>query len=107
MTSAPTFGGFPDRVRLSDWLLVEWVATAKRGDPFPEPWCQAHAPFESMLRQLVELGVMRPPKPGTDVPAIAREASAAAKVWLESHPRPDPSPPATSRARQRGRPYGI
>ena len=35
MTPAgPGFAGFPDRVRLSDWLLVEWVATAKLGSAF-------------------------------------------------------------------------
>jgi hypothetical protein len=38
MSRSPTFGGVPDKIRLGDWLLVEWVATAKPGDPFPEPW---------------------------------------------------------------------
>ncbi len=37
MTPGPHFAGFPDKVRLSDWLLVEWVATAKKGAAFPEP----------------------------------------------------------------------
>ena len=106
MTRGLTFGGFPDRVRLSDWLLVEWVANAKPGDPFPEPWRQAHSPLESMLRQLAELGVMRPPKPGTDVATIARDATAAAKAWLERHPRPQPEPDPTSRGQARGRGWG-
>ena len=34
MTPGPRFAGFPDKVRLSDWLLVEWVATAKKGAAF-------------------------------------------------------------------------
>ena len=33
----PGFAGFPDKVRLSDWLLVEWVATAKPGSRIPSP----------------------------------------------------------------------
>ncbi|HEV2776786.1 MAG TPA: hypothetical protein VGV90_14425 [Solirubrobacteraceae bacterium] len=102
-----TFGGYPDRLRLSDWLLVEWVAGAKRGSPFPEPWCHAHSPLESMVRQLVELGVMDPPAPGTDVATVARDATAAAQAWLQSHPRPQPEPLTTTRRQQRGRPYGI
>ncbi len=102
-----SFGGFPDRVRLSDWLLVEWVATAKKGSPFPEPWCHAHSPLDSMVHQLAELGVMQPPAPGTDVATIARDATAAAKAWLEQHPRPEPEPLTTTRRQERGRPYGI
>ena len=35
MTPGLSFAGFPDKVRLSDWLLVEWVATAKRGVAVP------------------------------------------------------------------------
>ena len=46
MTPGLSFGGFPDKVRLSDWLLVEWVATARKGSAFPEPWCHAHSPLE-------------------------------------------------------------
>lgn len=107
MSPGLNFAGFPDRVRLSDWLLVEWVATAKPGDPFPEPWSHAHSPLRSMLHQLAELGVMRPPAPGTDVATIARDATAAAKLWLEQHPRPEPEPITTSRAAQRGRSWGI
>jgi hypothetical protein len=102
-----TFGGYPDRLRLSDWLLVEWVATATRGSSFPEPWCHAHSPLESMVHQLVELGVMDPPAPGTDVAAVARDATAAAQAWLETHPRPEPEPLTTTRRQQRGRSYGI
>jgi hypothetical protein len=79
-------------VRLGDWLLVEWVATAKPGDPFPEPWCHAHSPLQSMIFQLRELGVIEPPAAGTDVATIAREATAAARRWIEEHPRPVPGP---------------
>ena len=107
MTPGLNFGGFADHVRQSDWLLVEWVATAKPGAPFPEPWCHAHSPLHSMLHQLAELGVMQPPQPGTDVATLARDATAAAKLWLQSHPRPDPEPLTTTRRQQRGRPYGI
>jgi hypothetical protein len=107
MTPGPGFAGFPDKVRLSDWLLVEWVATAKKGSQYPEPWCHAHSPLNSMLHQLAELGVMKPLDPDTDVPTKAREATAAAKAWLQTHPRPDPEPLTTTRRQQRGRPYGI
>jgi hypothetical protein len=103
----PQFAGTPDDIRLSDRLLVEWVARASPGDPFPEPWSHAHSPLQSMVRQLVELGVLRPPAPGTPVATIAREATAAAKVWLEQHPpqpsRPDPMPRGAARGRSWGR----
>ena len=107
MAAGPNFAGFADRVRLSDWLLVEWVATAKRGASFPEPWCHAHSPLESMVHQLCELGVMPEPAPGTDVATVAREATAAAQAWIAEHPRPEPEPLTTTRRQQRGRPYGI
>lgn len=107
MPSDLSFGGYPDRLRLSDWLLVEWVATAERGSSFPEPWCYAHSPLESMVRQLVELGVMKPPARGTDVAAVARDATAAAQAWLEKHPRPEPEPFETTPRQQRGRSYGV
>src|SRR5436190_18954149 len=45
-------------VSLSDRYLVEWVAQAKVGDPFPEPWKWASDPIESIIRSLVELGVI-------------------------------------------------
>jgi len=102
----PSFAGAPDPVRLSDWLLVKWVADAAPGDPFPEPWSQAHSPLQSMLRQLVELGVIRPPAPNTPVAAIARDATAAAKVWLEQHPSPEPQSDPPSRGTSRGRSWG-
>lgn len=87
----PSLGGTPDRVGLADWLLVEWVASAKRGDPFPEPWCQAHDPPRTMVQRLAELGVMAAPPAGADDSTVAREASAAAARWIEVHPRPDPA----------------
>jgi hypothetical protein len=107
MTPGLNFAGFPDPVRLSDWLLVEWVATAKKGSPFPEPWCHAHSPLESMVHQLCELGVMTEPAPGTDVATVAREATVAARAWLQRNPRPEPKPLGITRRQQRGRPYGI
>lgn len=102
----PLFAGAPDDIRLSDRLLVEWVARAKPGDPFPEPWCNAHSPLKSIVSQLVELGVIEPPAPGTPVATIARDATAAAKAWLEQHPPPAPQPVAPSRAASRGRSWG-
>jgi hypothetical protein len=102
----PNFAGAPDPIRLSDRLLVEWVAGASPGDPFPEPWCQAHSPLQSMITQLVELGVIAPPAPGTSVAELARHATAGAKAWLEAHPAPPPQPETFSRATARGRPYG-
>jgi hypothetical protein len=87
----PSLGGTPDPVGLGDWLLIEWVAAAKPGDRFPEPWCQAHDPPGTMVRRLTELGVMAAPAPGSDPAAVAGEASEAAKLWLERHPRPDPA----------------
>jgi hypothetical protein len=102
----PQFAGAPDDIRLSDRLLVEWVATASPGDPFPEPWCHAHAPLKSMVSHLVQLGVLQPPAPDASVATIARDATAAAKVWLEQHPPPPPQPVPTSRAQVRGRKWG-
>lgn len=88
MTSWPTLGGVPGPQRRNDWLLVSWVAAAKPGDPYPEPWCRAHAPLEAMIGRLAEMGVVARPAPGTDVATIAREASAAAQRWLEQNPEP-------------------
>jgi hypothetical protein len=79
-------------VRPGDWLLVRWVATAKPGDPFPEPWCHAHAPLKTMVGLLTELGVIEPPAAGTDVATIARECTAAAQRWLERNPQPQTAP---------------
>ena len=85
-------------VSLSDRHLVEWVAQAKIGDQFPEPWRWASDPIESIIRTLVSLGVIAKPAPDADLAAVAHEASAAARAWLQAHPEvPPPSPqgPAT------------
>ncbi len=76
----------PGRVSLRERLLVEWVAQASVGDPFPEPWSQAHDPLESIVRTLVGLGVVGPPAPGASSADVARAAGAAARAWLERHP---------------------
>jgi hypothetical protein len=102
----PSFGGFPDPVRASDRALVEWVATAKPGDQFPEPWCQAHSPLQSMIAHLADIGVMQLPAQGTDIATVARDATAAAKDWLERNPPPPPRPEKGSRAEIRGRTWG-
>jgi len=102
----PLFAGAPDPIRLSDRLLVEWVANAAPGDPFPEPWSQAHSPLQSIVRQLVELGVIEPPAPDTPVATIARDATAAAKAWLEQHPPTAPQSDPPSRGASRGRSWG-
>jgi len=107
MSDSMNFAGFPDPVRLSDWLLVEWVATASPGDPFPEPWSHAHSPLQSMIHQLVELAVMTPPAPDTSVARIAKDATAAAKTWIEQHPRPQTAAVREWRREERGRTYGI
>lgn len=107
MTGSMNFAGFPDPVRLSDWLLVEWVATATPGDPFPEPWCHAHSPLRSMIHQLVELGVMTPPQPDASLAQIAAAATAAAKAWIKQIPRPQTAVVREWRREQRGRSYGI
>ena len=102
----PGFGGFPDPVRPSDRALVEWVANAKPGDQYPDPWAQAHSPLTSIVAHLAELGVMALPEQGTSVAAVAREATAAAKVWLESNPPPVPEPEKGTRAQVRNRTWG-
>ncbi len=76
----------PRRVLLSERLLVEWVAAAKVGDPFPEPWSNARNPRESIIRTLVQLGVIAPPARDASLASIAQEASVAARAWLEQHP---------------------
>jgi len=87
-------------VSLSDRHLVEWVANAKIGDGFPEPWKWASDPIESIIRTLVGLGVIEKPAPDADLGAVATEAGVAARVWLEANPQlPPPAPqgPATGR----------
>jgi hypothetical protein len=81
-------------VSLSDRYLVEWVAQAKVGDPFPEPWKWASDPIESIIRSLVELGVIEKPSADVDLATVAREAGVAANAWLEAHPPRPPSGPA-------------
>lgn len=76
----------PPRVLMSERLLVEWVAAAKVGDPFPEPWSNASNPRESIIRTLVQLGVIAPPAPDAGMAQVASEAGAAARAWLERHP---------------------
>ncbi|MCA1682841.1 MAG: hypothetical protein LC685_02420, partial [Actinobacteria bacterium] len=58
--------------------------------PFPEPWCTAYKPQESMIRTLAELGVIPRFAPDDDRAAIARDAGAAARAWLADHPPPGP-----------------
>lgn len=76
----------PPRVALRERLLVEWVANAKVGDPFPEPWSNAMNPRESIIRTLVMLRVIPLPAQDADMAAVAKEASVAARAWLEQHP---------------------
>jgi hypothetical protein len=82
------------RVRSRDRALVEWVAAATPGDRIPEPWRWAQHPTQSVILTLVDLDVLEPPKPGTDLTVLLREASAAARSWLEAHPAEEGSPPA-------------
>jgi len=102
----PKFAGAPDPIRRSDRLLVEWVAGASPGDPFPEPWTHAHSPLQSMVSHLVELGVLEQPAPGAPVATIASDATAAATAWLERNPPPLPEPDPPSPAQARGKRYG-
>lgn len=69
-----------------DRMLIEWVAQAKVGDPLPEPWSYARSPLESVVRTLAMLGVIGRPDPDASWAAIAQEASAAARTWLEHNP---------------------
>jgi hypothetical protein len=80
-------------VSLGDRHLVEWAAQAKVGDQFPEPWKWASDPIESIIRTLVGLGVIDKPAPDADLAAVAQEASAAARAWLEANPKPPPTAP--------------
>ena len=76
----------PPPVTPRDRLLVEWVALAKVGDALPAPWSYASRPLESVVRSLAIIGVIDRPAPDADWAQVAREASAAAQVWLEQHP---------------------
>jgi hypothetical protein len=82
---AGTSPGIP-RVRSRDRGLVEWVASATPGDRIPEPWRWARSPTESIILTLIDLEVIAKPAPGTDLPVVVSEASAAARAWLEAHP---------------------
>jgi len=42
---------------------------------------------------LVDLGVIKSPEPGTEMTVLTREASAAARVWLQAHPADGGSAP--------------
>jgi hypothetical protein len=80
-------------VSLSDRHLVEWVATAKIGDQFPEPWKWASDPIESIIRTLVGLGVIEKPAPDMDLAVVAQEAGVSARAWLQANPKPPPAAP--------------
>ena len=80
-------------VSLSDRYLVEWVAEARIGDQFPEPWRWASNPAESVIRTLVGLGVIEKPAPGADLAAVAQEAGVAARAWIAAHPQDAPTGP--------------
>jgi hypothetical protein len=80
----------PPPVSLRDRLLVEWVAQAKVGDPLPPPWSQSRSPLQAIIRTLILLGVVERPDPDASLATIARDASAAARSWLEAHP-PEPA----------------
>ena len=69
---------------------MEWVAQAKIGDQFPEPWRWASDPIESIIRTLVALGVIEKPAPDADLAMVAEQAGVASRAWLEAHP---PAPP--------------
>ena len=79
---------------MRDRLLIEWVAQAKVGDALPAPWSDSRTPLQSVVRTLVMLGVIERPDPETPLATVARDASAAARVWLEAHPQAAERPPA-------------
>jgi hypothetical protein len=87
-----------------DRKLVEWVANAAVGDPFPEPWSYSSSPLESIVLTLSDVGVMARPARGTEWPAIAKEATASAKRWLEENPPPPPRPYTPPPSFRRGPP---
>lgn len=76
----------PGEISMSDRRLIEWVAKASVGDPFPEPFSYARSPLESVILTLVGRGVIEKPAPGTDWATVAAEASASAREWLVEHP---------------------
>jgi hypothetical protein len=75
-------------VSLGDHRLVEWVAQASVGDGFPEPYCWARNPLQSVILTLTDLGVMDRPAPGAEWAQIAEEATASAQVWLQKNAPP-------------------
>jgi hypothetical protein len=83
----------PTRISMRDRLLVEWVAQAKVGDPLPPPWSDSRTPLQSVIRSLIMLGVIERPEPDASLASIARDASAAAQVWLQAHPADAEPPP--------------
>ena len=83
----------PATISVRDRLLVEWVAQAKVGDALPPPWSDSRSPLQSVVRTLIMLGVIDTPAPDASLASIARDASAAARVWLEDNP-PAPQAPA-------------
>ena len=83
----------PATISVRDRLLVEWVAQAKVGDPLPPPWSDSRTPLQSVVRTLIMLGVIDTPDRDASLASIARDASAAARVWLQDNP-PAPSAPA-------------
>jgi hypothetical protein len=76
----------PATLSVRDRLLVEWVAQAKVGDPLPPPWSDSRTPLRSVVRTLIMLGVIDTPDADASLASIARDASAAARVWLQDHP---------------------
>jgi hypothetical protein len=82
----------PPTMSVRDRLLVEWVAQAKVGDPLPPPWSDSRTPLQSVVRTLIMLGVIDRPDPDASLASIARDASVAARDWLEANPPPPPGP---------------
>jgi hypothetical protein len=74
------------RITPRDRMLVEWVAQAKVGDELPPPWSYSRTPLYSVVRTLMLLGVIGKPDPETPLATVAREASVAARAWLEANP---------------------
>jgi hypothetical protein len=88
----------PEDVHPHDRALVEWVATASPGDRIPEPWKWASSPTQSVILRLIDLRVIPVPPAGTDRADVVRDAGAAARAWLEAHPRDRGPGPAGSPA---------